>query len=109
VKIFIHNRTDRNVFVNVAAEGYYAAQWIEVVASLANPQVPFAKVVRLTPVSARASVPFSYDPLAALEARAAVVPRARKPTLFRLNVSVHSREHMLQRVMSEPFRVGSAP
>lgn len=109
VKIHVRNRTDRELFVNVAAEGCDSGQWIEVVASVANPRDPFAKVVRLTQVGPRASVAFSYDPLAALEKRAKVVPRATKPTLFRLRVSVHSRKEMLQQVTSEPFRVVAAP
>ncbi|SRR5581483_10569556 len=103
VNISIENQSKQEVLVIATVEGLAADGWSEILASIADPSRPFAKVVKATPIKANAAWVVSYDPWATLAKRSKLLPKAHKPTALRLVVSVHTREKLVQRITSEQF------
>ena len=105
VKATIRNRSRESILVNVAQEGYSNGHWVEILASVIDPNHPFARMVKATPLKAGLSFSVSFDPRATLAARTKLAPFAENPTQFRLRISVHERDKLVQEVTSEPFRL----
>ncbi len=107
VNISIQNQSKQKVLVIASVEGRTADGWSEVLASVADPNRPFAKLVKATPIKAGAAWTVAYDPWATLAMRSQLLPKAGKPTVLRLVVSVHKRQGLVQRITSEPFSLVS--
>ena len=105
VDISIQNQSHDKIAVVVAVDGRDSQGWVEIMASVIEPDRPLAKLVHGSDVLPDETKQFSYDPWTTLDARTKMLPGAERPTLLRFEVHVHTNEGFVQRVRSEEFRL----
>ena len=105
VDISIQNQAKMAISVVVAVDGRDSQGWSEIMASVTEPDRPFAMLVKGTRIPPGKAKRFSYDPWTTLDARAKLLPPAERPTLLRLDVHVHTDQGLVHFVLSEPFRL----
>jgi hypothetical protein len=128
-KLSIHNKSTRDLDVNVAIEGLLeAGSWMEIAGSISDPSHSFSKMVKLRPVKAGTSLVLAFnpcktpiliktgdprgkaDPLGKTDRPCSKpVAGAGMPISLRLRVDVfdRGRDEIVQRVRSEEFRLVS--
>lgn len=105
VKITLRNKSHELLLVNVAEEGYVNGQWVEIVASVTDPNHPFERMVKAIPLKTGSSYALSFNPWATVEGRTKAAPLDDKPTEFRLRISIHEKGKIAQQMTSASFRL----
>jgi hypothetical protein len=105
VEFSIQNQTKNRILVAVSVDGHFNVGWVEILASVVEPDRPLVKVVKATPIQGGKAWSFSYDPWTTLEARAKMLPRSERPNVLRLRVYVDPGGKNSQVVPSQTFRI----
>jgi hypothetical protein len=104
VKVSIQNRTKKRILVDVAVDGQYKRGWIQIMASVTEPDRPFANAVRAIPIPGGKARAFICDPWTALD-DAKAKGLLEHPKALRLMVHVLPGGEFSQEVPSQTFRI----
>jgi hypothetical protein len=105
LRVSVRNRTEKRIFVDVAVDGQDSRGWIQIMASVSEPNRPFADVVRAIPIPGGKARAFTYDPWTALDDAKAKGLLREEPRVLRLMVHVLPGGEFSQEVPSKTFRL----